>query len=166
MMQKLVFKSLLLILFVSSVINLWSQRSTDILKLNEISAELQQEWIENQQKVEEYAAKNNMPVRQELADGRVIQMVNIIDGIPEYYTTFNYGAAQTTRVVELWEGGSSDLNLSGDGYDQLGEWDAGISENRIRNLLIREHLVLPIWMVKLRHITTQPMLPAPSLRLE
>ncbi len=125
MMQKLVFKSLLLILFVSSVVNLWSQRSTDISKLNQISEELQQEWAENQQKVEEYASRNNLPIRKELKDGRVIQMVNIIDGIPEYYTTFNYGAAQTTRVVELWEGGSSGLDLSGDGYNQLGEWDAG-----------------------------------------
>lgn len=124
-MQKVFLKTAWIVILLFTAVNLWSQRSPNILELNRIAEELRQEWKENSKKVEAFADKNNIPVRQELESGRVIQMINVIDGIPVYYTTFNYGAAQTTRADELWEGGSSGLDLTGEGYDQLGEWDAG-----------------------------------------
>jgi len=102
-----------------------SQNATNISKLREISKDLLSDWNIKRQKIEDYAKLNNVPIRQQLEDGRVVEMVDIVNGKPEYITTFNYGAAQTTRAVELWEGGSSGLNISGEGYDKLGEWDAG-----------------------------------------
>jgi len=57
--------------------------------------------------------------------GQSMQMIDVIDGQPQYYITFNLGAAHITRACELWSGGNTGLNEEGEGYDQLGEWDGG-----------------------------------------
>lgn len=106
-----------------------AQTETNIQALNNLSLEFANEWDANQLKVQQYVQEHDVPITQELEDGTFIQMVNVVDGMPVYYMTDNIGAAYTTRANELWEGGSSGLNLSGEGYDQLGEWDGGAVRN-------------------------------------
>lgn len=91
----------------------------------QLSAEFNAQWEANQIKVQKYAADNGIAILEELPDGRLRQLVDVRDGKPMYYTTYNLGAAKTTQASELWEGGSTGLNISGEGYDQLGSWDGG-----------------------------------------
>jgi len=106
-------------------INITAQTTTNIEKLNELSDQFAKDWELQQERVSEFATTNNLQVRSEDENGRIIQMVDVVDGIPLYMTTTNLGAAITTRASELWEGGSLGLGLSGEGYDKLGEWDGG-----------------------------------------
>ena len=102
-----------------------AQTFTNVEALNRLADEYAQEWEQNQLKVKQYSETHGVPIRQELEDGRVIEIVNIVEGQPVYYATDNLGAAHTTRAAELWEGGKTGLNISGEGYNQLGSWDAG-----------------------------------------
>jgi subtilisin family serine protease len=118
-----------LIIFIT-LINLLSfsaiySQTHDINKLNQLSEEFEAKWKLAEQRVFEYCSANDVPMTFTNENGVFFQMVDVIDGKPEYYQTDNYGAAMTTRANQLWEGGNTGLELTGDGYYQLGEWDAG-----------------------------------------
>ncbi len=115
--------ALAIILLVNAQV--FAQTETNVEALLELSKQFEQEWEAAQIRVQAYADKHQVPVYEEMTNGKTWQMVDVRDGKPIYYTTYNYGAALTTRVHPLWPGGSTGLNLDGAGYDQLGEWDAG-----------------------------------------
>ncbi|MCF6342451.1 MAG: S8 family serine peptidase, partial [Bacteroidales bacterium] len=123
--MKNLFTKIVLFVALLATGQIYAQTETNVEELNRLSTEFAAQWDANQIKVQQYAAEHNVPVYQELADGRTIQMVDVRDGQPFYYVTHNLGAAHTTRASELWEGGSSGLDISGEGYEQLGSWDAG-----------------------------------------
>ncbi len=102
-----------------------AQSSTNVEELNRMSVEFEKIWQEKSARVVEYSLTHNVPISFESDEGVYYQMVDVIDGRPEYYRTDNLGAAATTRADELWVGGNSGLELTGEGYNQLGEWDAG-----------------------------------------
>lgn len=112
-------------LFATVVFLAQSQTVTNVEALSNLAEQFAADWQASQVRVSQYAKDHNVPVRQQLEDGRTIEMVDVVDGKPVYYATDNFGAAQTTRVVELWEGGNTGLDMTGEGYNQLGEWDAG-----------------------------------------
>ncbi|MCK4357165.1 MAG: S8 family serine peptidase [Candidatus Cloacimonetes bacterium] len=71
------------------------------------------------------AKEKGWVIRREFPDGRIIEIQRLApNGMPIYYTTTNLNAAKTVGTDELWPGGASDLNLTGDGF-LLGEWDGG-----------------------------------------
>ena len=115
--------ALIYILFLGSI--LIAQTVTNEGYLTNFATEKEVEYNKNRAEVEKYARKNNIPVRQELPDGTTIEMHHLENGKPIYYMTHNLGAAQTTRVDELWPTGSLGLSVTGSGYTKLGEWDAG-----------------------------------------
>lgn len=123
--MKLLSASLTLSFLILVTVFSFGQTTTNVEALQELSEQFRIDWDQNQIKVQKFAAENNIPVRQEIEDGRLIQMVGVVDGIPVFYTTTNYGAAQTTRATQLWVGGSTGLDLTGEGYFQLGQWDGG-----------------------------------------
>jgi subtilase family protein len=114
---------LVILLFFSGQII--SQTVTNTEKLLQISEELDAAWKEKEQRVANYIQKNDVPKSYQSQEGVFYEIIDIIDGKPIYYRTDNFGAATTTRAKELWVGGNSGLDISGDGYLQLGEWDAG-----------------------------------------
>ncbi len=114
-----------MIVFVLFTVQTYAQTTTNVDALNALSIQFDQEWQESQLRVQQYAAEHNIPVYEEMTDGKTRQMVDIRDGQPLYRITHNYGAAITTRVHPLWPGGTTGLDLTGAGYNQLGEWDAG-----------------------------------------
>jgi len=130
-MQMLMRKKItcLTVILLMGVNILMAQTETNNAALLQIQQEQDAKWNAKLQRVNEYAAANNLPVVYENDRGQVFQMVDVVNGEPQYYTTFNLGAAHTTRAAELWTGGNSGLNIDGDGYNQLGEWDGG----RVRN---------------------------------
>jgi hypothetical protein len=114
---------ILLLLFLG--FNIMAQRTTNIPFLESFAVQKENEWKESSKRAATWAKANNISVRQENEDGSIIQLIDVIDGKPVYIVTNNVGAAITTRAFELWEGGSTGLNLTGEGYDRLGEWDGG-----------------------------------------
>ena len=114
----------LMIALVFAVVQMIGQTETNVEALNQLAVEFSAQWEANAEKVRQYAEENNVLVRFEI-NGRTYEMVDVEDGIPRYYGTYNLGAAHTTRAAELWEGGSTGLDISGDGYDKVAVWDAG-----------------------------------------
>jgi len=115
-----------IILILSAIsTSLFSQQTTNVQKLRNFSDELRSNWVERQVRVNEFSERNNIPVRQVLPNGRIIQMIDVRNNRPIYYITTNLGAAATTRANTLWTGGSLGLSVDGDGYTGLGVWDGG-----------------------------------------
>ena len=117
----------LLIILTLSVFttSVFSQQITNVQQLRDFSAELKSSWMERNARVIAFSEKYDIPIRKELSDGRIMQMIDIRNNRPIYYTTDNLGAAVTTRANTLWTGGSLGLSIDGDGYTGLGEWDGG-----------------------------------------
>lgn len=122
---KIMRKSFVLIcIFVMGSIVI-AQTVTNVPYLLNFAAEKEAEYYKNRAEVEEYARQANVQIRQELPDGTIIEMMRIENGRPIYYMTHNLGAAKTTRANKLWPSGGLGLNLTGSGYNKLGEWDGG-----------------------------------------
>ena len=106
------------ILFIVSVLyplSLSAQNSPKIMDLHALAQQKQAEWLANQRAAEQFAQQNNLALRQEYADGTIIELVKVVNGIPHYYITHNAGAATTTRAFRLWPGGGLGLNITGSG---------------------------------------------------
>lgn len=116
-----IYTVLVCVVFPLSILN--AQTIINTGALSDFATELHTEYLKNRVKVEEYAHKNNIPISQEFADGTAKWIHHIENNIPVYYLTTNLGAAQTTRTDELWPTGGSGLNLTGNGYSRLGQWD-------------------------------------------
>jgi len=83
------------------------------------------QYLADSAEVVAFAQSNNIPIRQELPDGTLLEIQHILDGKPFYYMTHNSNAALSTRTDELRPGGSVGSDVTGSGYDKLGEWDGG-----------------------------------------
>lgn len=118
-------KTILIAFIIFFGFNTFAQRVTKIPFLETFAVQKENEWKEASKRATTWAKDNNISVRQEFEDGTIIQLMDVKDGQPVYLVTNNIGAAITTRAFELWEGGSTGLNLTGEGYDRLGEWDGG-----------------------------------------
>ena len=83
----------------------------------------------------EWAHRNHVKERALLPDGRVIGLVGIRDGIPQYNITYNTGAADTVAVDELWPNGNTGLDLTGANVI-VGVWDGGdVQTNHLEFIL-------------------------------
>ncbi|HMM11915.1 MAG TPA: S8 family serine peptidase [Bacteroidales bacterium] len=100
-------------------------QGTNEAALKEFARQKEKEYHEATRRVQAYARRHRASILEVRPDGTMVQMVDVVNGRPVYIATDNVGAATTTRAFELWEGGSSGLNLAGEGYDKLGEWDGG-----------------------------------------
>ena len=84
MYKSTLMKSNVLIVLAISLIfslSLTAQQKTNVEKLNQLSAQFSQDWALKQAKVIEYAANNNLQIRIEGENGKIIQMVDVVDGI-------------------------------------------------------------------------------------
>lgn len=113
------------LIFSLNGISLLAQVGTNITNLQQMAIESEHQWKQMQKRAETYAKANDLPLWQEFEDGTVIQLVDVVDGIPMYYKTHNLGAAITTRANQLWPGGSVGVTITGQGYDKVSLWDGG-----------------------------------------
>jgi hypothetical protein len=104
---------------------IFAQSTTNVEALEQIAREQDAEWSQMKIRAEQYAIEHNEPIVRELADGTIIQLVDVVDNHPVYFKTYNDGAAITTRAFQLWEGGSVGVIIDGDGYNKVGIWDGG-----------------------------------------
>ena len=119
------FTKLLVLIALMSGGQMFAQAQVNVEALKGLTNEFNAKWDEAHQRVLQYAKENNMEVWREREDGRVVELVDVTDGQPVFFITDNLGASKTTRVSELWVGGSTGLEYTGEGYAELGEWDAG-----------------------------------------
>lgn len=73
---------------------------------------------------ESIAVKNNLPIRTEYSNGRIIELQYFEDGYPIYYQTDNLTAAATVGSDKVWKDNSGGYSLSGKNVT-LGIWDGG-----------------------------------------
>ncbi len=118
-------KHLLLISAMILQVLVYAQPGTNKQRLNELSDEYKSGWQKRKADVEQFSRRNNLPIRQELPNGRVFELIAVEAGRPVYYTTDNVNAAATTRANKLWSGGGLGLTLDGTGFNGLAIWDGG-----------------------------------------
>ncbi len=100
-------------------------RVTRSAKLHSLSESLLVRDANDRRQSENFARKAGIPMRRELAGGRVLELQRIAPGIgPVFYVTYNVDAADTVSTDEVWPGGSAGLDLDGGGMT-IGEWDGG-----------------------------------------
>jgi hypothetical protein len=92
--------------------------------LSEWLPELQRQHEEQKKAVEEYLLENPIPRRVESEDGSIFELVEIENGQPIYYTTFNSSGGVLIRASRVYPNGGAGLNLTGAGQ-LLGIWDGG-----------------------------------------
>ena len=102
-----------------------AQQLNQVDRLQQFANQKRLEWQRNKTAAESLALQLQLPLREEYPDGTVIEVIKIAHGIPLYYITHNANAAITTRTNHMWPGARLGLNLTGSGYDKLGEWDGG-----------------------------------------
>ena len=123
--MKKVLKSMIVLIAVLFAGITYAQTTTNVDELNRLSQVFSAQWETAQVRVQQFAQENDVPIKYTTEDGRAVEMIDVHDGQPVYRSTDNHGAAETTRAAELWTGGSLGLDLTGDGYVQLGHWDFG-----------------------------------------
>lgn len=98
--------------------------SYDLNYLNSLKETLQNKFQENKAKAIAFAIENQIPEKFIDEMGNYNELMYVENSIPFYYTTHNSGSAVTARVNRINSGGSSGLNLNGQGMI-LGIWDGG-----------------------------------------
>lgn len=93
-------------------------------ELYKLAALWEDEFLIKKQEAEDEALKRGWPIRTELEDGTIYELIGIENGLPEYRITNNAGAAQSTSADQLHPGANSIYALSGKGMI-IGEWDGG-----------------------------------------
>ena len=98
-------------------------------ELHTLSAKLQKRDQNNRQQAQAYARRVGIPLRRELPNGQVLELQRIKPGTgPVFYITNNLDAADSVSTDEVRPGGSSGLNLDGNGMT-VAEWDGGAIYN-------------------------------------
>ncbi|MFN0157179.1 MAG: S8 family serine peptidase [Bacteroidota bacterium] len=81
-------------------------------------------WLQQRSEAEATARLLGLPIREEGANGFVIELQRIENGVPLYFKTHNITAAATISTNRAWPGGSGGFSLTGS-TDTLGVWDGG-----------------------------------------
>jgi len=121
---------IIIISIVGMLVNGWAQPDPKILAKTNVSVLLQLADQYELQFQNEYAAaviwaqSNGIPMKIITANGNIIELVGIRNNEPIYYGADNLNAAKTTATNKIQAGGSSNLDLTGDGIT-LGIWDQG-----------------------------------------
>jgi len=123
--KKLIF-SVILIFFL--IVTAFSQNNEDRAYIKEKSnidvlLKLKNQHNDKHQKMLEKAKKIGLNKYYFSKNGSNKTLNEIINGIPFFDEDDNVNAAITNRVDKIWQGGSSNLNLSGDGVI-IGHWEA------------------------------------------
>jgi len=115
--------SLILSLFFAGLAQ--SQTQTQEMQLQQLSERLSKEVKLQRADVIAVANREGIPIRTELEDGTIFELIRFYNGMPMYYSTANADGAALLETNELHTGGSSGLHLSGSNQ-VIGLWDAGI----------------------------------------
>ncbi|CAL2102002.1 conserved protein of unknown function precursor containing a type A C-terminal secretion signal. Putative S8 family peptidase [Tenacibaculum sp. 190130A14a] len=99
--------------------------SYDLKKLQRLSSNFQKESNNKKEEAYKIAKQKGWETTIFKKDGTYMELQEVVDGKPIYYTTFNVDAAKSTRTNHLHKGGSLGLNLFGQGMKAY-VWDGGV----------------------------------------
>jgi len=99
-------------------------RVTNVKALQHLQEACSRHFRAEQARATTWCTRTGEPIRQEHDDGRITAYISVSGASPYAKTTLNARAADTVSADELWPGGSSGLNLNGNGV-VLHEWDGG-----------------------------------------
>lgn len=130
-MNKNIFLAILL-LFTITVFSQTGKQKKQIVaeyelkKLNKLENKFSNIYKKQKKEALVYAKKHNIEtqIKDEKGNISTLQYINDFE-IPVYYTTYNAGAAITTRTNTLYNGGSLNLQVEGQGME-IGVWDQGM----------------------------------------
>lgn len=101
-----------------------AQPTTDADGLRRLAFDLRTRNAFQRQQSFAFARLKGLPLQIEDANGGLMEFVRFERGLPLYLATQNADEASTVHTDELWSGGGSNLNLTGNGI-KLGIWDGG-----------------------------------------
>lgn len=120
-----------LVLFVYLITFYGYSQNIDSLRLAKLSKEnyslflrLQNNYKTKAEIIDDFLNKNKGLTKRNIVNGKVYEIVDVINGRPLYVTTYNEQAATSTKTNRLHPNGSLNLNLEGSGIT-VGVWDAG-----------------------------------------
>ncbi len=102
----------------------------DNVHIMQLSDSLRQVDVARNEMLANWSQQEGLPLRFNDDNDRGYTMLRIGDGVPVLQTTVNDGAALMTLTKPLLDGGSTSLNLSGNGLS-IGQWEAG--QNAVRS---------------------------------
>ncbi len=102
----------------------FAQTEEQLQWLLRFSEEQVMKWRTERAIAESIAQAQNMPIRQEFPDGKIIELQRFENGLPMYYITHNLNAAKTLSTDKVWPGGTGGFSLTGSS-ETLGIWDGG-----------------------------------------
>jgi len=112
---------------------LFAQERTNVKALQKEADALTKKFAKEQQAVQAYASKHNVPLKGINAKGQFFWLHHITEtGRPVYYVARNSGSASSMRVNRLWTGGGLGLELNGQNMEvsssraRLGVWEPGV----------------------------------------
>jgi hypothetical protein len=124
-MRAVYLRSLIVFIFITSLVFTTTAQDKDQRSvLTQLSDELNKEHQLKREEVLLRARRLGIPVRQITKEGITIELQGFENGQPVYYITHNRAGANTIKTNELWPGGATGLDLTGQGQ-KLGMWDAG-----------------------------------------
>ena len=123
---------LIVMILIALILTLNAQKTSNLPRnqqqLADLSTKLRIRSQQQRQIAEQWAKKNDVPIRKEFPSGRIIEIQQLMYNRPRYYITDNLNAAKTVSTDDVWPGGSAGLSLTGNGM-VVGEWDGG----KVRN---------------------------------
>lgn len=99
-------------------------QQTNYAELERLSRQFQAEAFAQRLSAEAKARQAGLPIKGRDANGRLFQLVRFEGNQPVYFITDNLTAAKTISTDKVWPGGSTGLNLTGEGIT-LRIWDGG-----------------------------------------
>src|SRR6056297_2806464 len=97
---------------------------TNVEQLLKKSSRYKKQAVKEKKEAVEMAKEKGWIIRKVFDNGKVMEIQRVENGKPVYYITYNVVAAKTISTNEVWSGGESGLDLSGEGYN-AGVWDGG-----------------------------------------
>ncbi|CAM1350732.1 fibronectin type III domain-containing protein [Tenacibaculum halocynthiae] len=101
------------------------RKNYDLGKLQKIEKAYQKKALSKKQRAFKIAKQKGWDTTIYKKDGTFMELQEVVNGQPIYYTTFNVDAAKSTRTNHLHNGGSLGLNLLGQGMKAY-VWDGGV----------------------------------------
>jgi len=99
-------------------------QQTNVTELQRLSMLFHQAFTQKRASAEAWARDRGLPIRYTIGDEIIMELQDVIDNCPIYYTTENFYAARTVAVDQVWPGDVAGLSLTGAGL-VIGEWDGG-----------------------------------------
>ena len=91
--------------------------------------------LRQQESVRNWSLNNNFPVRIDTQENSSIELIDVVNNVPVFFTTQNHLAGQLTGAVYLHPAAATGFDLTGNGV-RIGIWDAGavyVDHQELRN---------------------------------